>query len=44
MEGNADVISTCTFIVEAKRYVESLETFFKNKLSHHSEVNVNTKM
>jgi len=43
MEGLADAIFTCTFIVEAKRCAESLETFFKNKRCHHSQVNLKKK-
>ena len=31
MEELADSIFTCTFKVEAKRYVESLETYYKNE-------------
>jgi hypothetical protein len=44
MEELADVIFTCAFIVEAKRPIESLETFYRNKRCHHSEDNLKTIM
>jgi len=33
-----------TFIVEAKRSAESLETFYQNKRCHHSEANLKTNL
>ena len=37
MEELADSIFTCTFKVEAKRYVESLETYYKNERSFKNQ-------
>jgi len=33
MEELAEAIFTSTFIMEAKRFAESLETFYKNKFA-----------